>query len=53
MRIDEIEDVEENYEEEAHDQLMVAGRRFACDDFYIRCQILVLLCGYRLYEIKR
>lgn len=35
MRIDEIEDVEENYEEEAHDQLMVAGRRFACDDFYI------------------
>lgn len=35
MRIDEIEDVEEDYEEEAHDQLMVAGRRFACDDFYI------------------
>ncbi|KAH7857708.1 hypothetical protein Vadar_015617 [Vaccinium darrowii] len=35
MRIDEMEDVEEDCEVEAHGQLIVAGKRFSCDEFYI------------------
>ncbi|PSS26912.1 hypothetical protein CEY00_Acc08209, partial [Actinidia chinensis var. chinensis] len=34
MRVDEIEDVEED-SEEAHDQQLVPGKRFTCDEFYI------------------
>lgn len=45
MRIDEMEDVEEDCEVEAHGQLIVAGKRFSCDEFYIRCLIIFRLCG--------
>ncbi|KAL7174196.1 hypothetical protein ACSBR2_033450 [Camellia fascicularis] len=35
MRVDEIENVEEDIQEEDHDRRLVAGRRFTCDEFYI------------------
>ena len=43
MRVDEIEDVEED-SEEAHDQQLVPGKRFTCDEFYIRCHFVLLSC---------
>ncbi|GMP82594.1 hypothetical protein CsSME_00036833 [Camellia sinensis var. sinensis] len=43
MRVDETENVEEDIQEEDHDRRLVAGRRFTCDEFYIRNRGIAIL----------